>query len=52
MIERLAWFVGGDAAKIRQLQQRFNELNLGGRLLEDGVYGKRLTVLVRAFWMN
>ena len=41
MIERLAWFVGGDAAKIRQLQQRFNELNLGGRLLEDGVYGKK-----------
>ena len=41
MIERLAWFVGGDAAKIRQLQQRLNELNLGGRLLEDGVYGKK-----------
>ena len=41
MIERLAWFVGGDAAKIRQLQQRFNELNLGGRLLEDGVYGRK-----------
>lgn len=40
-IERLAWFVGGDAAKIRQLQQKLNELNLGGRLLEDGVYGKK-----------
>ena len=42
MIERLAWFVGGDAAKIRQLQQRLNELHLGGRLLEDGVYGEKV----------
>ena len=49
MIERLAWFVGGDAAKIRQLQQRFNELNLGGRLLEDGVYGEKTEKAVADF---
>ena len=49
MIERLAWFVGGDAAKIRQLQQRFNELNLGGRLLEDGVYGEKTERAVADF---
>lgn len=36
-IDRLAWFVGGDANKIRQLQQKLNELGLGERLEEDGV---------------
>ena len=49
MIERLAWFVGGDAAKIRQLQQKLNELNLGGRLLEDGVYGEETEKAVADF---
>ena len=49
MIERLAWFVSGDAAKIRQLQQRFNELNLGGRLLEDGGYGEKTEKAVADF---
>lgn len=39
-IERLAWFVGGDPAKIRQLQNKLNELHIGTRLTEDGVYGK------------
>lgn len=38
-IERLAWFVGGDPAKIRQLQSKLNELGIGERLEEDGVYG-------------
>ena len=40
-IERLNWFVGGDANKIRQLQQKLNELALGERLEEDGVYGEK-----------
>ena len=40
-IERLAWFVGGDPAKIRQLQSKLNELGIGERLEEDGVYGEK-----------
>jgi len=40
-IERLAWFVGGDPAKIRQLQSKLNELGIGERLEEDGVFGKK-----------
>ena len=39
-IERLNWFVGGDADKIRRLQSKLNELGVGQRLEEDGVYGK------------
>lgn len=40
-IERLAWFVGGDPGKIRQLQQKLNQLGVGEHLTEDGVYGKK-----------
>ncbi len=40
-IDRLAWFVGGDAEKIRQLQQALNDLHITNRLSEDGVYGKK-----------
>jgi len=40
-VDDLAWFVGGDAGKIRQLQQKLNELGIGERLKEDGVYGKK-----------
>lgn len=32
--------MGGDPAKIRQLQSKLNELHIGARLSEDGVYGK------------
>ena len=38
-VDDLAWFVGGDAGKIRQLQQKLNELGIGERLKEDGVFG-------------
>jgi peptidoglycan hydrolase-like protein with peptidoglycan-binding domain len=40
-IGRLAWFVGGDAAKIRQMQRNLNNLGVGQRLEEDGVYGEK-----------
>ncbi|WP_312279673.1 hypothetical protein [Oscillibacter sp.] len=40
-IEKLAWFVGGDPAKIRELQSGLNALHLSNQLLEDGVYGKK-----------
>ena len=40
-IEKLSWFVGGDPAKIRQLQGKLNRLNVGEHLTEDGVYGKK-----------
>lgn len=40
-IDRLAWFVGGDSNKIRRLQQKLNELGLGERPEEDGVYGEK-----------
>ena len=39
-VDDLAWFVGGDADKIRRLQSKLNELGVGQRLEEDGVYGK------------
>ena len=38
-IEKLAWFVGGDPAKIRRLQKGLNGLGCGDLLTEDGVYG-------------
>ena len=38
-IEKLAWFVGGDPAKIRELQRKLNQLGIGEHLNEDGVYG-------------
>ena len=40
-IGKLAWFVGGDPAKIRQLQNKLNQLNIDEHLTEDDVYGKR-----------
>jgi hypothetical protein len=40
-ITKLQWFVGGDPDKIQQLQQKLNELGIGERLKEDGVYGKK-----------
>lgn len=41
VIDKLAWFVGGDPAKIRMLQSKLNEMHIGGHLTEDGVYGKK-----------
>ena len=40
-IEKLAWFVGGNPAKIRQLQSMLNQLGVDEHLTEDGVYGKK-----------
>ena len=48
-IERLAWFVGGDAEKIRQMQSKLNDLGVGEGLEEDGVYGKRTETAVDKF---
>lgn len=48
-IDKLAWFVGGDPAKIRQLQQKLNELGIGQRLTEDGVYGKKTLAVWEKF---
>jgi len=48
-IDRLAWFVGGDPAKIRHLQSKLNELGLGSRLTEDGVYGKKTDQAASSF---
>ncbi|MBE6963605.1 MAG: hypothetical protein E7443_03250 [Ruminococcaceae bacterium] len=39
-VDDLAWFVGGDADKIRELQRLLNATGLVPQLLEDGVYGK------------
>ena len=41
LADKLAWFVGGDASKIRQLQKDLNTLGYGEHLTEDGVYGKK-----------
>lgn len=40
-VNKLAWFVGGNASKIRQLQKGLNTLGCGEHLTEDGVYGKK-----------
>ncbi len=48
-IDRLAWFVGGDAEKIRQLQRKLNELNITARLTEDGVYGRKTLAASNTF---
>lgn len=40
-IEKLAWFVGGDPSKIRNLQRALNDLGVGQSLKEDGVYGEK-----------
>lgn len=39
-VDDLAWFVGGDPEKIREIQRMLNATGLVPRLLEDGVYGK------------
>ncbi|MFV0520249.1 MAG: hypothetical protein ACK5LY_08230 [Lachnospirales bacterium] len=46
-VMKLAWFVGGDAKKILQLQKNLNAMGIKcdtGKLLEDGVYGKETKV--------
>ena len=48
--KNLAWFVGGDAEKIRRLQHSLNELGLDGdSLTEDGVYGRKTEAKWDAF---
>ena len=49
-IEKLAWFVGGDPAKIRQLQTMLNQLGVDEHLTEDGVYGKKTAANVSKFF--
>jgi 6-phosphofructokinase len=42
-VDSLMWYVGGDAAKIKELQYKLNSFGISGqngRLKEDGVYGK------------
>ena len=40
-VDDLAWFVGGDADKIREVQRLLNATGLVSRLQEDGVYGQK-----------
>ena len=47
---KLAWFVGGDPAKIRKLQSKLNEMHIGEHLTEDGVYGKKTEQVVEGFF--
>ena len=47
-IDSLAWFVGGDPSKIRQMQSRLNALGPRMHLNEDGVYGKKTL----AVWLD
>lgn len=50
-IKRLAWYVGGDAVKIQQLQSKLKQLGFGTQMTEDGVYGER-TEAARADFIN
>ena len=45
-IEKLAWFEGGDPAKIKELQRALNNLGVGQHLEEDGVYGQKTELAV------
>ena len=49
-VDKLAWFVGGDPAKIRKLQSKLNEMHIGEHLTEDGVYGKKTEQAVAEFF--
>ena len=49
-VDKLAWFVGGDPAKIRKLQSKLNEMHVGEHLTEDGVYGKKTEQAVAEFF--
>ena len=40
-VDDLAWFVGGDADKIRAIQQLLNVAERVSRLQGDGVYDKK-----------
>ena len=51
-IEKLAWFVGGDPAKIRELQSKLNQLGVDEHLNEDGVYGKKTLAAWEKFISN
>ncbi|WP_369281984.1 hypothetical protein [Oscillibacter sp. GMB15532] len=51
-IEKLAWFVGGDPAKIRELQSKLNQLGIGEHLNEDGVYGGKTLAAWERFIKN
>lgn len=50
IVDKLAWFVGGDPAKIRKLQSKLNEMHIGEHLTEDGVYGKKTEQAVGEFF--
>lgn len=50
-IKGLAWYVGGDAANIQQLQRELKQLGFGTQITEDGVYGER-TEAARADFIN
>ena len=41
MVEKMTWYVGGDNHKIRQLQQKLNEIGITPKLTEDGIYGEK-----------
>ena len=49
-VDKLSWFVGGNPAKIRQLQGKLNEMHVGEHLTEDGVYGKKTEQAVGGFF--
>ena len=48
-VDKLAWFVGGDPAKIRKLQSKLNEMHIGEHLTEDGVYGVKTLRIWESF---
>ncbi|WP_040658724.1 peptidoglycan-binding domain-containing protein [Oscillibacter ruminantium] len=48
-IEKPAWFVNGDLAKIQQLQSKLNQLGIGEHLAEDGVYGKKTMTALETY---
>jgi hypothetical protein len=50
-IKELAWYVGGDTAKIQQLQSKLKQLGFGAHMTEDGVYGEK-TEAARADFIN
>lgn len=48
-VKKLCWYTPIDPAQVRRLQELLNQLELGDKLLEDGVYGRKTSETLQRF---